>query len=61
MNIYKKMHNLDNIFSLFSSNEELDGSNTEVYLDFQNSPVYRVGMYKKLILNHITFNKIYTK
>ena len=26
-------------------------------MDFKNTPTYWVGMYKKLILNHINFNK----
>lgn len=51
------MINLDNIFSLFSSNEELDGINSEVQIDFSQTPIYWIGMYKKLVLNHINFNK----
>ena len=51
------MINLDNIFSLFSSNEELDGVNSEVQIDFSQTPIYWIGMYKKLVLNHINFNK----
>ena len=55
--MYTKMINLDNIFSLFSSNEELDGVNSEVQIDFSQTPIYWIGMYKKLVLNHINFNK----
>lgn len=55
--MYTKMINLDNIFSLFSSNEELDGVNSEVQIDFSQTPIYWIGMYKKLVLNHVNFNK----
>ena len=48
---------LENIFELFSSNEDLDGENDEVHIDFTQTPVYWIGMYKKLVLNHINFNK----
>ena len=51
------MINLDNIFSLFSANEGLDGVNSEVQIDFSQTPIYWIGMYKKLVLNHINFNK----
>ena len=52
------MVNLDNIFDLFGTNDELDGSdNSTTLIDFKNTPVYWVGMYKKLILNPINFNK----
>jgi hypothetical protein len=52
------MINLDNIFHLFGSNEDFDGvDNGTTYMDFKNTPTYWVGMYKKLILNHINFNK----
>lgn len=48
---------LDNIFDLFASNEELDGVNEKCYVDFTQTPIYWVGMYKKLILNNLNFNK----
>jgi hypothetical protein len=48
---------LENIFELFSSNEDLDGENNEVHIDFTQTPTYWIGMYKKLVLNHINFNK----
>ena len=52
------MINLDNIFHLFSSNDDLDGiDNSNIHIDFKNTPTYWVGMYKKLILNHVSFNK----
>ena len=49
--------NVDNVFDLFSSDENLEGINTKVYIDFTKTPIYWVGMYKKLVLNHINFNK----
>lgn len=55
--MYTEMINVDNIFSLFSANEELDGVNSDVQIDFSQTPVYWIGMYKKLVLNHINFNK----
>lgn len=51
------MGNLDKIFDLFSANEELDGVNSTVQIDFTQTPLYWIGMYKKLVLNHINFNK----
>ena len=52
------MVNLDHIFHLFSSNDDLQGiANDKAFVDFKNTPTYWVGMYKKLILNHINFNK----
>ena len=49
------MINLDNIFHLFSSNDDLDGiDNSNIHIDFKNTPIYWVGMYKKLILNHVS-------
>ena len=51
------MANLDKIFDLFSANEELDGVNSTVQIDFTQTPIYWIGMYKKLVLNHINFNK----
>jgi len=55
--MYTKMINIDNIFELFSTNEDLDGNNTVVHIDFTKTPIYWIGMYKKLVLNHINFNK----
>lgn len=55
--MYTKMANLDKIFDLFSTNEELDGINSTVQIDFTQTPIYWIGMYKKLVLNHINFNK----
>ena len=47
--------NIDNFFDLLS--DDSDVGSDDVYIDFKNTPVYWVGMYKKLILNHINFNK----
>tara|TARA_Y100001972_G_C7396668_1_gene206633 strand:+ start:38 stop:490 length:453 start_codon:yes stop_codon:yes gene_type:complete len=52
------MVNLENIFGLFShDDEDLSGGVKVTYDDLKKSPMYYVGMYKKLILNHINFNK----
>tara|TARA_R100000773_G_scaffold43619_1_gene42472 strand:- start:76 stop:498 length:423 start_codon:yes stop_codon:yes gene_type:complete len=52
------MVNLDHIFHLFSSNDDLQGvANDKTFIEFKNTPTYWVGMYKKLILNHLNFNK----
>ena len=52
------MGNLDDIFGLFSHNDDdLSTGSKTTYIDLKSSPVYYVGMYKKLILNHINFNK----
>lgn len=53
--------NIENIFGLFTSDDELDMGGDTVFFDFKNTPVYWIGMYKKLILNHINFNKKITK
>ena len=52
------MPNLDKIFDLFSANEELDGVNSTIQIDFSQTPIYWIGMYKKLVLNHINFLSI---
>ena len=53
--------NIENIFGLFTSNDELDNGGDTVFFDFKNTPIYWIGMYKKLILNHVNFNKKITK
>ena len=51
------MVNIDNIFDLFGSDDNLDGTdNSTTLIDFKNTPTYWIGMYKKLILNHVNFN-----
>ena len=51
------MATLDNIFGLFSHDENDLSTDRTTYEDLKSSPMYYVGMYKKLILNHINFNK----
>jgi len=51
------MATLDNIFGLFSHDENDLSADRTTYEDLKSSPMYYVGMYKKLILNHINFNK----
>ncbi len=50
------MANIENIFSLFTNDDSFNENNV-MHGDIKSSPVYYVGMYKKLILNHINFNK----
>lgn len=51
------MIDLENIFELFSYNNNSEGINEELYLDLTSTPVYWVGMYNKMIINHISFRK----
>lgn len=52
------MVSIDNIFGLFSHDDkDLSNGDTTTYIDFKTTPKYYLGMYKKLILNHINFNK----
>ena len=52
------MVNLESIFGLFSHDDnDLSGGVKVTYDDLKKSPMYYVGMYKKLVLNHINFNK----
>ena len=46
---------LENVFGLFSSNE--DSSDSDIYIDFSKTPTYWLGMYKKIVLNNLNFNK----
>ena len=57
--MYKYMINIENIFPLFPSDDgSIDLSVGETTtIDIKSSPVYFLGMYKKLVLNHINFNK----
>ena len=56
-NMYNKMIDLTNIFGLFIPGEQLDGTNTaKTFNELTEKPIFHVGMYKKLILNHLTFN-----
>ena len=55
--MYNKMNDMTNIFGLFIPGEELDGTKTATNLDeLKTKPIFHVGMYKKLILNHLNFN-----
>ncbi len=49
------MINIDSLFNLFPPSD--DGKDQVTYIDFADKPVYKLGMYKKLILNHINFRK----
>lgn len=44
--------NLENIFSLFSSSKELDEDQNVNFIDLTNTPIYWVGMFKKLLINY---------
>lgn len=55
--MYNQKMDVENIFSLFSKDENLDGVNETIHVDFTQTPLYWLGMYKKLVLNHINFNK----
>lgn len=46
---------IDNIFGLFSDSEFIMEGKPSI--EFSKTPIYWVGMYKKVILNHINFNK----
>ena len=55
--MYNKMIDMTNIFGLFVPGEELDGTKTATNLDeLKTKPIFHVGMYKKLITNHLNFN-----
>ena len=59
-NMYKRMINIENIFPLFPSDHEDDDVtqyDNAALLGIKESPVYFIGMFKKLVLNHINFNK----
>ena len=50
---------VNKIFGLFESGSNPDEKNLPdvVFIDFKDTPVYWVGMFKKLIHNHKTFTK----
>lgn len=59
-NMYKRMINIENIFPLFPNDhddEDISLLDNAALLDIKESPVYFIGMFKKLVLNHINFNK----
>ncbi|MCP5063730.1 MAG: hypothetical protein GY936_14880 [Ignavibacteriae bacterium] len=47
------MINVDNLFNLFPS----EGEDSEVYIGLTERPMYKLGMYKKLVLNFLTFKE----
>ena len=47
------MIDVDNLFNLFPS----EGSDSEVYIGLTERPMYKLGMYKKLVLNFLTFKE----
>jgi len=50
------MIKLENIFNLFSYEEDLEGIDEKLFKgDITNHPLYLIGMYNKLILNHYKF------
>lgn len=49
------MIDVENLFNLFPDDKSINDEDT--YVDFKDTPLYKLGMYKKLILNHINFNK----
>ena len=57
-NMYNKMIDIKNIFNLFSKEEDLEGvvTDSKTLNELKTSPIYYVGMWKKLVLNHINFN-----
>lgn len=55
--MYNKMIDVDNLFNLFPEESGDSQESGSTYIEFKDSPIYWLGMYKKLILNHINFNK----
>ena len=52
-----KSINLDNIFSLFSPEGEIGKDNEKVFIALTQSPIYLIGMYKKLVLNYVVSSR----
>ncbi len=50
---YLLLMNIEQIFELFSSNED---SADSTYMSFDQHPYYNIGMFKKLILNNTNYN-----
>ena len=49
---------LSKIFKLFNESEEIKNEiSKDTYIDFKSTPLYWIGMYKKLVLNNSNFNK----
>jgi hypothetical protein len=51
-----KKLDFDNIFNLFGEGDVSNNTST-TYEDITSTPIYWLGMHKKLILNHINFRK----
>jgi hypothetical protein len=51
------MINVDNIFGIFEDNEFNENSISKTFIDLHHTPIFWIGMYKKLVLNHINLNK----
>lgn len=55
------MTDIDNIFNLFDENDknqEIQEDQDNIFLDFRNHPVYKILMFKKMILNHLKNREI---
>ena len=50
------MIDVDNLFNLFPDEDNSEGKIT-AYIDLKNTPLYWLGMGKKLVLNNINFKK----
>tara|TARA_R110000822_G_scaffold307809_1_gene435225 strand:+ start:305 stop:733 length:429 start_codon:yes stop_codon:yes gene_type:complete len=51
------MIDVESLFNLFPEDDKGKDSEKSTLIDFKNSPIYWLGMYKKIVLNHINFNK----
>tara|TARA_R110002153_G_scaffold256922_1_gene415949 strand:+ start:737 stop:1165 length:429 start_codon:yes stop_codon:yes gene_type:complete len=51
------MIDVESLFNLFPEDDKGKDSEKSTFIDFKNSPIYWLGMYKKIVLNHINFNK----
>jgi hypothetical protein len=47
-----KSINLENIFSLFEYSDHLNKNQDIAFIDLTNTPIYWVGMFKKLLINY---------
>lgn len=48
---------IDKIFGTFDNSKEEENSSVSTFVNFQDTPVYFIGMFRKLILNHKNFHK----
>lgn len=48
---------ISKIFELFTNSEKVEDEEGTSYVDYTQSPLYWVGMYKKLVLNNSNLNK----